>query len=244
MGFMKVMVRSIVPACVIAAALGAYGPATWVACAEAPKKGESPASPKDVTESGWFKSFTDGVLVIEQQRRDPVSITIPADATTTRWSHADRRYRSVDTAEAMRQLQILATPGRPPADAAAESMDWRKAGTGLVVKRSGPQVTIQIGKDNPPFVGKFAGYKDGFLTFHVTKADGRYAGFYGRTLNFRMNEWVAVYESVDGGEYRWAGSPRTALVDLKEGTSVAIYHSYKTEEDEFHLVLVGIPTKP
>jgi hypothetical protein len=246
MGFMKVMVRSIVPACVIAAELGAYGPATRVAFAEAPK-GESPAAPKEVTVTGWFKSFADGVLVIEKQKQGlttmEVTVPIPADAATTRWSHAAKRNVAVDTAEAMRQLRILVTPGRPPADT-AESLDWRRAGTGLVIKRSGPKVTIQIGKENPPFVGKFAGYKDDFLAFQVTTRDGRYSKSYGQTLNFRMNEWIAVYESVDGGEYRWVGSPRTALVDLKEGTSVAIYHSYKTELDEFHLVLIGIADKP
>lgn len=56
-----------------------------------------------------------------------------------------------------------------------------------------------------------------------------------------MNEDISVYESIDGGEYKLIGSPRAAFGSgkVKEGTELTVYHFYKTETDEFYLILVG-----
>ena len=58
-----------------------------------------------------------------------------------------------------------------------------------------------------------------------------------------MNEDIFVYESIDGGEYKLVGSPRAAFGKVKEGTELSVYHYYKTETDEFYLILVGSKKK-
>ena len=104
-------------------------------------------------------------------------------------------------------------------------------------------VTIRIGEKKVPFVGKFLGFKNDVLLFRVTDPNGPYPRLYGNVLNFKMREDIPVYESIDGGDYTWIGTPRTALVNVKEGANITIYHHYKTEDDEFYLVLVGVSKK-
>lgn len=58
-----------------------------------------------------------------------------------------------------------------------------------------------------------------------------------------MNETIPVYQSIDGGEYQRIGTPRTAFANGKEGSVVTVFHNYKTETDEFYLVLVGLKKK-
>lgn len=207
------------------------------AAGEIEKKAQ--VAPKEKTERGWFVAFDDGMLAL-QNRDGLVRTKIPADAKTFVWMHGENRYKSVDTTEAMNQLKKLAAPVDAAHADTPESMNWRKAGTGLVVKSAEQNVTIHIGENRPPFVGKFVALKNDVLVFRLTNPSAQYQRSYGNTLNFKMREDIPVYESIDGGAYKWVGTPRTALSNVKEGANITVYHYYKSEDDEFYLILTGV----
>ena len=209
---------------------------------------ETKVAKKDRTERGWFVSFEDGLLELQyfEGAKGPVekTIQIPDSATTFVWNHDERRLKPVDTAQAMSQLKALVAPVSASHVDTAETMMWRKAGTGLVVQIAAENVTIRIGENRiPPFVGNFVSFKDDFLFSLLKNTDPKFQKTYGDTVKFRMNEGIPVYESIDGGEYQRVGTPRTVLAKMKEGTIVTVFHNYKTETDEFYLILAGVKKK-
>src|SRR5262245_35529123 len=110
---------------------------------------QSPA-PREVIHRGWFLSFDAGVLRLTGGK-DRTAIHLPEDTTTFVWSHAQNRFREVETAEAMRWLKVLLTPITASHVDSPEDLDWRKASTGLVVKDTAGKVEIHIGSNNTPF---------------------------------------------------------------------------------------------
>lgn len=212
----------------------------------AAEQAQPKAAPKQKSVSGSFVSFKDGTLTVEGGAGLLIKtkIQVPENAKTLLWNHDERRLMPVETAEAMKQLTALGAPIDPSHVDTAESMLWRKAGTGIVVQIADDNVTIRIGESKiPPFVGTFLSFKDDFLLFRLKNPSSKELKSYGDTVRFRMNETINVYESIDGGEYKRIGTPRTAFANVKEGSTITVYHFYKTETDEFYLVLIGVKKK-
>ncbi len=212
----------------------------------------SAEQPKPRTLKGEFASFEDGKLTIKVYNRDSrkgntpdlTTAVIPASAKTLIWNHDERKLQPVDTIEAMRQLTALVTPVDASHVETAETMLWRKAGAGLVIQIAKGNVTIRIGENSfPPFGGNLISFKDDFLLFQLKDPSPALRRNYGDSVRFKMNEAIPVYESIDGGEYQRVGTPRTAFANVKEGTEITVFHNYKTETDEFYLVLVGMKKK-
>jgi len=209
----------------------------------APKPAAANVAPKERIVRGWFVSLEAGVLTVQNQQ-NVVRHKLPENVKTFVWNHDERRAKPVDTAEAMKQLKLLSAP-ISTLDAAevetAETMMWRKAGIGLVVYISDDTVTIRIGENKTPsYVGNFVSFKDDSLCFRLKNPSPSFQKAYGDTVTFKMNETIPVYESIDGGEYQRIGTPRTVMSNVKEGTIITVYHNYKTETDEFYLILVGV----
>jgi hypothetical protein len=227
-------VLSLLPCLVVAA----DAPAT------SPARQSSTAERKEKPVSGTFVAFEDRVLVLEN--RGLIRVTIPENAETVMWNHDEGRSKPVDTGEAMTRLKEMVAPPDSVAAAkpdTAESMSWRKAGTWLTVQPAGDKVTIRVGEKKDPFTGNFISFKDDFVCLRLNKPHRQFRQIYGDILKLRMNEHIPVYESIDGGEYQRAGSPRSVLGAVKEGTVVTVYHNYITETDEFYLVLLGVKQK-
>ncbi len=201
-------------------------------------------APKDKLVRGWFVSFEDGVLAVATQNNGVTRHKLPVNTKTFLWNHDERRSNPMDTAEAMKQLKALGEPVSATHVDTAKTLIWRKAGTGLVVQINDDSVTIRIGETKTPaYVGTFVSFKDDSLFFRLKNPSLHFQKTYGDTVKFLMNETICVYESIDGGEYKYVGTPRTVLSNVKEGTIVTVFHNYKTETDEFHLVLIGVKKK-
>lgn len=232
----------------------AFVAGTWlcslVAMSATAAEGEAPKekdAPKPLFMSGEFVSFENGRLTLRQYlgrgEKRIHSYDVPTYAKTMFWNHDENRRDNVETAEAMRQLTALVEPVKNSRVETAETMRWRKAGTGLVVRASADTFTIEIGEQKAPFIGTFGSFVDDKLLFHFKNPDAQLRKSYGGSVRFAMNETIPVYESIDGGEYQHAGTPRNVLSRLKEGENITVYHYYKTETDEFYLVLVGMKAK-
>lgn len=201
--------------------------------------------PKETIVRGNFVSFADRVLTLKYYKArgesELIEKSIPDSARTFLWNSDEARYQPVDTVEAMNRLASLLAPVAGTRVETPEAMNWSKsAGMGLSVQITPESFDIRIGDNRAPFTGNFMSFKDGFLYFRLSP---QFQKSYGDVARFRLNENVAVFDSVDGHEYTWIGTPRTALGNVKDGTSITVYHNYKTETDEFYLVLVGLKKK-
>ena len=64
---------------------------------------------------------------------------------------------------------------------------------------------------------------------------------YGNSVHFKkFAETIPVYESIDGGEYKLAGTPSTVLGNVKEGTIITVHSE---GDDNFTLIQIGVSKK-
>jgi len=150
---------------------------------------------------GKFVSFKDGTLTLKGNYSGLVWKNIPEKIEVVRWDDAADKYVPAGNAEVLSKV---------------EAETWT-----IVVAN---KALIRIGARKGSTTGTFVSFKGERLLMLGTNLTGSYVKKYGNQLH--MNKFAAdvpVYESIDGGDYTFAGHPVTVLPKVKEGTVITIY---------------------
>ncbi len=119
-----------------------------------------------------------------------------------------------------------------------------KVEVGTWVFVAGNKTLIRVGAAKEGHItGTFVSFKnDRMLLLGKDLKPGNFTKKYGNQLNFgKFSESVAVFESIDGGDFTLAGTPATALPKIQEGTLVTVY--YGQTDGSFVRIEIGVPKK-
>jgi len=186
----------------------------------APKNTEAQpaADQNDKFGYGKFVSFKDGTLTLKGNYGGLVWKNIPEKIEVVRWDNAADKYVPAGNAEVLSKV---------------EAETWT-----IVVAN---KALIRIGARKGSTTGTFVSFKGERLLMLGTNLTGSYVKKYGNQLH--MNKFAAdvpVYESIDGGDYTFAGHPVTILPKVKEGVIITIHGA---GDDNITRIDIGVPMR-
>ncbi len=176
------------------------------------------ADQKDKMGYGKFVSFKDGKLTLKGNYSGLVWNNIPAKTPVVHWDDTAAKYVPSGTAEVLSKVE---------------------AGTWIIV--GGNKALIRVGARKGRTTGTFVSYKDERLLMLGKDLGPAYTKKYGNQLH--MNKFaddVPVYESIDGGDFVFAGNPAKVLPTVKEGAIITIHGA---GDDNITRIELGVPTK-
>lgn len=153
--------------------------------------------------AGWgkFVSFQDGTLKLKGNYAGLLWNDITEKSQLKVWDSDAAAYKASGTAEALSKA---------------------KPGTWVVV--AGGKANIYVGARKGQTTGTFVSFKDERLLMLGKNLGPSYTKKYGDQLHMsKFADDVPVYESIDGGDYAFAGSPGDVLPKVKEGAVITIY---------------------
>jgi len=146
-------------------------------------------------------SFRDGTLTLKGNYGGLSWNGITEKTQVVRWDDTEGKYVPAGTAEVLSKVE---------------------PGTWIIVGSS--KTLIRVGARKGRTTGTFVSYKDDRLLMLGKDLGPSYTKKYGNQLH--MNKFaddVPVYESIDGGEFTYAGNPAAILPKVKEGAIITIY---------------------
>lgn len=176
------------------------------------------ADQNDKSGYGKFVSFKDGTLTLKGNYSGLVWNSIPEKIEVVRWDDAANKYVPAGNAEVLSKV---------------ETGTWTIVGANKAL--------IRIGARKGITTGTFVSFKGERLLMLATNLGGSYVKKYGNQLH--MNKFaddVPVYESIDGGDYTFAGNTATVLPTVKEGTIITIHGA---GDDNITRIDIGVPAK-
>ena len=184
--------------------------------------GEAPtADPTDQTDKsgyGKFTSFKDGTLTLKGNYGGLVWNHIPESTPVVRWDEATNSYLSAGTSEVLSKVE---------------------RGTWIIV--ADKKALIRVGSRKGHTTGTFVSFKDERLLMLGKDLGPAYTKKYGNQLHMhKFADDVPVYESIDGGDFEFAGNTAKVLPTVKEGTIITVYGE---GDDNITRIEIGVPTK-
>ena len=167
---------------------------------------------------GKFVSFKDDTLTLKGNYSGLVWHNIPGKTPVVSWDNASNSYISAGTAEVLSKVE---------------------AGTWIIV--GGNKALIRVGARKGSTTGTFISYKNDRLLMLGKDLGPAYTKKYGNQLH--MNKFaddVPVYESIDGGDFEFAGNPAKVLPKVKEGAIITIHGA---GDDNITRIDLGVPKK-
>ena len=174
------------------------------------------ADQKDKMGYGKFVSFQDGTLRLKGNYAPLVWHNIPEKIEVVRWDDAAGKYVPAGTAEVLSKVE---------------------AGTWIIV--GAKMALIRVGARKGRTTGTFVSFKDERLLMLGKDLGPAYTKKYGNQLH--MNKFaddVPVYESIDGGEFEFAGYTAKVLPKVKEGAIITVYGA---GDDNITRIEIGVP---
>ncbi|OAI57977.1 hypothetical protein AYO49_01675 [Verrucomicrobiaceae bacterium SCGC AG-212-N21] len=171
---------------------------------------------KDKWGYGKFVSFQNGTLRLKGNYSPLVWHNIPEKIEVVRWDDAAGKYVPAGTAEVLSKVE---------------------AGTWIIVgdKKS----LIRVGARKGRTTGTFVSFKDERLLMLGKDLGPSYTKKYGNQLHMnKFAEGVPVYESIDGGEFEFAGYTAEVLPKVKEGAIITVYGA---GDDNITRIEIGAP---
>ncbi len=158
---------------------------------------------KDNAGWGTFVSFKNGALILKGSAGAFGWANIPEPTKVFHWDTAARGYNSASPADALTKVEV---------------------GTWIFVAANKAHVVVGAGKEGRT-TGTFVAFKnDTMLLLGKDLPVSDFTKKYGNQLKYpKFAEHVPVFESIDGGDYTFAGTPAATLPKLKEGTLVTVY---------------------
>lgn len=188
--------------------------------AEKPKS-SLPSEPVDQQEKsgyGRFISFKDGTLRLRGNYSGLVWHNVPEQTQVIIWDDAAQAYKPGGTAGVLSKV---------------EAGSWISVGDRFA--------KIYVGARKGSTTGTFVSFKDERLLMLGKDLGPAYTKKYGNQLHMnKFADHVPVYESIDGGDFEYAGTPAEVLPKVKEGTVITLYAQ---GDDNFTRIEIGTPKK-
>ena len=164
---------------------------------------ETKIEQKDKAGWGTFVSFKDGTLTLKGSGGELVWSNVAEPTKVFQWDNAARNYKPASPAEALSKVE---------------------AGTWVFVAGSKAHVVVGAAKEGHTS-GTFVSFKDDrMLLLGKDLPVSDFTKKYGNQLKYpKFAEHIPVFESIDGGDYTFAGTAAAALPKIKEGTLVTVY---------------------
>ncbi len=158
---------------------------------------------KDNAGWGTFVSFKNGALILKGSAGALGWANIPEPTKVIHWDAPARNYKTSSSAAILEKVE---------------------AGTWIFVAANKAHVVVGAGKEGRT-TGTFVSFKDDtMLLLGKDLPVSEFTKKYGNQLKYpKFAEHVPVFESIDGGDYTFAGTPAVALPKIKEGTLVTVY---------------------
>lgn len=155
---------------------------------------------------GWgkFLSFKDGTLTLKGSSGELVWNNITENTHVFHWDNAARAYQPASPAEALSNVVT---------------------GTWVFVGENKSLIRLGVAKEGH-VTGTFVSFNDDkMLLLGKELPASSFTKKYGNQLKFpKFADNLPVFESIDGGDYTFAGTPAAALPKIKEGTLVTVYY--------------------
>ena len=192
-----------------------------LAAPDMPSPSSGQAEPGARADWGKFVSFTDGMLTLNTAEGLAVWSNLTDKTPVFIWEKAVRDYRPAAPAVALAKVE---------------------AGAWVFVAANKASIRVGPTKENRT-TGTFVSFKDGrMLLLGKDLPVGEYTKKYGNHLNYpKFSENVPVFESIDGGDYTFAGAPSATLPALKEGSLVTVYSG--PDDGNFIRIEIGVATR-
>jgi len=206
--------RNFVVTCGIVLGIAAI---SWtLATAQSPAA--APIDQQEKQNQGKFVSFKAGTLTLKGNYSGLVWHNITEKIKVVHWDHAAGEYQPSGSAEVLGKIEpgswVMVTAGRAP---------------------------IRVGARRERIIGTFVSFKDDRLLMLGKNLPEAFTKRYGSNLHFnKFAEGVPVYESVDGGDFKYVGIAETILPTVKEGTLLTVYGE---GDDNNTRVEIGVPKK-
>ena len=176
------------------------------------------ADQKEQAGRGKFMSFKDGTLTLKGNYGVLAWHNVTEKTQVLRWDDAAVEYKPAGNAEALHKVEAGA---------------WVMVGGGKSV--------IRIGSRKGRTTGTFVSFKDDRLLLIGTNLGGSYVKKYGNQVHFnKFAADVPVYESIDGGDFVFAGDTAKVFPKVKEGAIVTVYGE---GDDNITRIEIGVPKK-
>ncbi len=178
----------------------------------------APTDQKEMQNQGKFVSFKDGTLILKGNYSGLVWHNITEKTKVVQWDHAAGEYKPAGTAEVLGKIEL-----------------------GAWVMVTAGRTLIRVGARKERITGTFVSFKDDRLLMLGIALPEAFTKKYGNNLHFnKFAEGVPVFESLDGGEFKYVGIAETILPTVKEGTILTVYGE---GDDNNTRVEIGMPKK-
>lgn len=218
MRFSKPVSRHIVITCgIVVGVLAMLGVAPWtLVAAEVPTADNN--DQKEKSGYGKFVSFKDGTLTLKGNYSGLVWNNITEKTPVVHWDDAAGKYVPSGTAEVLSKVE---------------------AGTWIIVGSN--KALVRVGARKGSTTGTFVSFRNDRLLMLGKDLGPSYTKKYGNQLHMnKFAEDVPVYESIDGGDFEFAGHPAAVLPKVKEGAIITVYGA---GDDNITRIEIGVPKK-